>query len=251
MFVFINLIVDTLYAYLDPTNSTRVRRPMTATETSPDELQLVAAESLTTASPPKGLWRETFERLLRQAVSGCCLVMLGILILCAIFAPWIATHDPLAVLLDTPEEGVVKRMAPCIHLFGCPKAGDELLSVQTEHALTAATLSSTNAMMAAADGETVTIWSVDDGKQMMTLANPAPITAQDWSPNDQKVLAASATELYVWDVNRSALTQTLPLEGGADQVQWNADATRFLTVNGADIHLWDATTYGSGCGHVG
>jgi ABC-type dipeptide/oligopeptide/nickel transport system permease subunit len=46
------------------------------------------------------------------------LAILGLLIGCAIFAPWIAPSDPQEVLLGA--EDVRPRDPPCIHLLGCP-----------------------------------------------------------------------------------------------------------------------------------
>ena len=47
------------------------------------------------------------------------LIILGVLVLTAIFADQIATHDPYESLLGA-EAGVTARAAPCIHLLGCP-----------------------------------------------------------------------------------------------------------------------------------
>jgi ABC-type dipeptide/oligopeptide/nickel transport system permease subunit len=71
--------------------------------------------------PPNSLWRNALRHLLkkRSAVTG--LVMLGTLILVAIFAPVIATHDPSKILSDAK-----RNTPPCIHLLGCP-------ADQTEH----------------------------------------------------------------------------------------------------------------------
>jgi len=58
----------------------------------------------------------------RSAILG--MIMLGIMVLMATFAPFIATHDPRLSMLDVPEEvamGVQRRMPPCIHLLGCPR----------------------------------------------------------------------------------------------------------------------------------
>jgi peptide/nickel transport system permease protein len=65
------------------------------------------------------LWRDTLASVLRQRSARVGLLMLTFLVLVAIFAPVIATHDPNQSLLGV-EQGVVKRSAPCIHLLGCP-----------------------------------------------------------------------------------------------------------------------------------
>lgn len=194
----------------------------------------------TLAAPAKGLWRETLERLLRKPSAVIGLVLLGSLMLVALFAPLIATHDPLEVLLDVPEEGVSKRDDPCIHLLGCPNAGDRLFEAAPDTPLEWAALSPSNSMLAASSGSTITVWQVQDGQQLMSLPHPHPVTAFDWNHNDQKILAASGEELLVWDVNRRQLEQTLPLESGADLVLWNVDGTRFLTGTGARLTIWDA-----------
>jgi ABC-type dipeptide/oligopeptide/nickel transport system permease subunit len=46
------------------------------------------------------------------------MVILGVLTLVAVFAPFIATHDPEQPLIGI--EDVKKRAVPCIHLLGCP-----------------------------------------------------------------------------------------------------------------------------------
>ncbi len=65
------------------------------------------------------LWRDTLASILHQRSAIVGLLILGLLILVAIFAQQIATHDPNLTLLGI-EEGVLKRSAPCIHLLGCP-----------------------------------------------------------------------------------------------------------------------------------
>ena len=64
------------------------------------------------------LWRLTLRRLFRQRSAVIGLILLGLLLFSAIFAPFIAPYDPEKVLIGV--ENVKKRAAPCIHLLGCP-----------------------------------------------------------------------------------------------------------------------------------
>lgn len=64
------------------------------------------------------LWRLTLRRLFRQRSATIGLILLGILILSAIFAPLIAPYDPEQPLIGIEEVG--KREGPCVHLLGCP-----------------------------------------------------------------------------------------------------------------------------------
>lgn len=68
------------------------------------------------------LWQITWRRLFRRLSAVAGLVILGILIVIAIAAPLIAPYDPNKSMRDIkpPETGAKPRMAPCIHLFGCP-----------------------------------------------------------------------------------------------------------------------------------
>ena len=70
-------------------------------------------------SRPSNLWRDTLGNILRQRSAVLGLIILAILILTAVFAPLIATHEPNASMLQLREPGAIKRAAPCIHLLGC------------------------------------------------------------------------------------------------------------------------------------
>ena len=72
-----------------------------------------------TAGRSANLWRDTAGSVLRQRSSVVGLIILTFLVLVAIFAPLIATHDPYQSLLGK-EPNVVKRSGPCIHALGCP-----------------------------------------------------------------------------------------------------------------------------------
>lgn len=65
------------------------------------------------------LWRLTLRRLFRQRSAIVGMIILGILIIVAVFAPVIAPYEPTAVLIGV--EDIRKREAPCIHALGCPE----------------------------------------------------------------------------------------------------------------------------------
>jgi peptide/nickel transport system permease protein len=64
-------------------------------------------------------WVVALQRLFRQRSAIIGMIMLGFLLLAAIFAPLIAPYDPIEVLIG--KEPVKKRDPPCIHLLGCPE----------------------------------------------------------------------------------------------------------------------------------
>ncbi|WP_119069772.1 ABC transporter permease subunit [Aggregatilinea lenta] len=217
---------------------------MQQTDSVPPNLDLAHPDIVVVSRPSKSLWRETLERLLRKPSAIVGLSILSFLIVVAVFAPLIATHDPLAVLLDTPEEGVVKRMSPCIHLLGCPTAGDELVRVSMDAPIDVSALSATSALMLTASGTTVDIWNADSGKPVANFELENPVTAVSWSPNDQKILAATTNgDIVVWDMNTRSLNRTLEHEGGATYIAWNADGTRFLSADDHTVRLWDALSW--------
>lgn len=70
------------------------------------------------------LWRLTLRRIFQQKSAIIGMILLGLLIIIAIFAPLIAPYSPNEDFLG--EQGVKRRSAPCIHLLGCPET-------QTQH----------------------------------------------------------------------------------------------------------------------
>ncbi len=72
---------------------------------------------------PSSLTRDIVMRLLRNRSAQVGLVILGILLIVAIFASVIATHDP----LDFTDPNNQVRTPPCIHLLGCPADQPEYL----------------------------------------------------------------------------------------------------------------------------
>jgi len=59
---------------------------------------------------------QALRRLFRHRSAQLGMVLLGILLILAIFAEWIAPYDPIV-----PLKNVKRRDTPCIHLLGCPK----------------------------------------------------------------------------------------------------------------------------------
>lgn len=188
--------------------------------------------------PPKSLWRETFESLLRKPSAVVGLLILASLVLIAIFAPLVVTHDPNRVLLDVPEEGASRRMAPCIHLLGCPSAGDELLSISTEQSYGAASLNGTGSELLVSDGNSVEIWSTKSQTKLFSLDHDAPVVAAAWSSTDQEILTASGENLFIWSRSGRAILETYVHEGGANFVAWSNDGTRFVSANDKGIYFW-------------
>jgi len=83
-----------------------------------------AADAVPTTLPareqaPSSLWRDTLRHLFHQRSAVAGLIILGTLLLVAVFAPVLATHDPIKSMIGI-EEGVRKREPPCIHVLGCP-----------------------------------------------------------------------------------------------------------------------------------
>lgn len=77
-------------------------------------------EEVLELSNPKFLERRSpgrvaLHRLLVHNSSRIGLIIVGILVLTAIFAPEIAPYDP-----TIPLDNVTRRAPPCIHLLGCP-----------------------------------------------------------------------------------------------------------------------------------
>ncbi len=69
------------------------------------------------AQRSENLWIVALRRLFRQRSGIAGMIILGFLVLLAIFAPLIAPYDPNQVLIGI--ENVKKRESPCIHLLGC------------------------------------------------------------------------------------------------------------------------------------
>lgn len=85
--------------------------------TQEKKVDILDAEGLNLNSV--SLWQVTWRRLFRRRSAVVGMIILGILIVIALTAQWIAPYDPLKVLIGV--EDVVRRQSPCIHLLGCPE----------------------------------------------------------------------------------------------------------------------------------
>ena len=64
------------------------------------------------------LWRLTLRRIFKQRSAIVGMVLLGFILLVALFAPLLTPYEPQQVLIGL--ENVTRRDVPCIHLLGCP-----------------------------------------------------------------------------------------------------------------------------------
>jgi peptide/nickel transport system permease protein len=71
-----------------------------------------------------GIWGDTVRNILRQRNAIVGIVLLGMLVLVAVFADQIATYPSDQVLIGV-ETGVTKSSAPCVHLLGCAASKPE------------------------------------------------------------------------------------------------------------------------------
>jgi len=61
----------------------------------------------------RGFWHQGLYNLVRRRSGQAGLIIIGFLVLVAVFAPQLATHDPVEVLIG--KENVRRRTPPCIH----------------------------------------------------------------------------------------------------------------------------------------
>ncbi|HMN14966.1 MAG TPA: hypothetical protein PKD55_21830, partial [Bellilinea sp.] len=72
---------------------------------------ILSTENVQHISPGK----DAIRRLFRHRSAQIGMVILGFMVILAIFAPVIAPYDPTQILTD-----VKRREPPCIHALGCP-----------------------------------------------------------------------------------------------------------------------------------
>ena len=82
--------------------------------TSQDETALLTETIVTKRRKSRGFWAEALRDLVLHRRSGQVgLVIIGLLVLMAVLAPSLATHNPNGVLIGK-EQGVKRRQGPCI-----------------------------------------------------------------------------------------------------------------------------------------
>ena len=73
--------------------------------------------------PLRSPLQDTIRRILRSRSAVIGLVMISILVLLAIFADVISTHNPIQSMLEIPGESIpgvrLPAKAPCVPAFGC------------------------------------------------------------------------------------------------------------------------------------
>ncbi len=69
------------------------------------------------------LWRDALRNFLHNRSGQLGLAIVGVLLIVAIFAPIIATHDP----IEFRDPNNLIRTPPCVHLLGCPKDQPEYI----------------------------------------------------------------------------------------------------------------------------
>ncbi len=88
-----------------------------ATTTEPVKLEKSVQAEYSSSS----LWRDTLKHLFRSRNAMLGMILIGFLVLVAVFAPQIANYDPIQPMIGMPgETGRLPGRAPCIHLLGCP-----------------------------------------------------------------------------------------------------------------------------------
>jgi peptide/nickel transport system permease protein len=87
-------------------------------------VQPVALPETTQAEAPHGYWRNVGGRMVREPVTLAAGAILLLLVLLAVFAPWVATYDPL-------EGSILQRLEPvgtAGHFLGTDETGRDLWS---------------------------------------------------------------------------------------------------------------------------
>jgi peptide/nickel transport system permease protein len=81
---------------------------------------VIVKDKAKTRTGSSSLWVEAGRNLFRNRSAIIGMIIIGLLLLIAIFAPLVATHDPILSMIGQPgHSGKLPESPPCIHLFGC------------------------------------------------------------------------------------------------------------------------------------
>jgi len=82
-------------------------------------VKIESGEEVIGRSP--SLWVDALKSLFRNRSAIVGMIIITLLILTAVFAPYIATHDPIQTMIGQPDHtGRLPARPPCIHALGCP-----------------------------------------------------------------------------------------------------------------------------------
>jgi peptide/nickel transport system permease protein len=92
----------------------------------PDEMppEMAGGEAPAFVAVQRGYWSNVFQRLRRDPITIVCATIVAIIVLAAIFAPWVAPHDPY-------KTSMLKRLAPIGtpgFLLGTDELGRDMLT---------------------------------------------------------------------------------------------------------------------------
>ena len=113
-FLLISLVVDLLYGLIDPRRAPRREDSVSAVAS-----EMLAFEHETCRGRAGGRWKGLFQK----RVVTVSAVILFVIVCCAVFAPWVAPHNPNTIHLLDPYVGP-SRSFP----FGQDSAGRDILS---------------------------------------------------------------------------------------------------------------------------
>lgn len=85
-----------------------------------EQLEAAALDADRLFEKPIGQWRLAMRRFRGRRSGMAGLIIVGTLVLVALFAPLIAPYDPNDILIG--KEDVTRRDPPCVHVLGCDPA---------------------------------------------------------------------------------------------------------------------------------
>ena len=106
------------------TAATAAKRPIFAEPLEPLPPEAAGSEAPAFVAVQRGYWSNVFQRLRRDPITIVCAAIVAMIVLAAIFAPWVAPHDPY-------KTSMLKRLAPMGtpgFLLGTDELGRDMLT---------------------------------------------------------------------------------------------------------------------------